>query len=258
MKKKMKMISFLLILILCLGMTIPAYAEDSEGFADEYYRVQDQADLMTDSEESELLDVLDEISIRQKMDVIVMTTDTLEGLTVEEFADDMYDYCEYGYGADKDGVLLLISTEDNDVYISTCGYGITAFTDAGIKYIPKQMMDDLKSQDYFSACMTFAELCDDFITQARNGSPYTARTLPKDALPFYWIFISIGDFGIHYCWKNEGTVEDRSLPGGSRKLCERWKYECHRKQRFVLVPYGNKDCKRKEFFRQQHPHIIFW
>ena len=49
MKKKMKMISFLLILILCLGMTIPAYAEDSEGFADEYYRVQDQADLMTDS-----------------------------------------------------------------------------------------------------------------------------------------------------------------------------------------------------------------
>lgn len=40
--------------------------------------------------------------------------------------------------------------------------------------------------------MTFAELCDDFITQARNGSPYTARTLPKDALPFYWIFISIG------------------------------------------------------------------
>ncbi len=45
-----------------------------------------QADLMTDSEESELLDALDEISIRQKMDVIVMTTDTLEGLTVEEFA----------------------------------------------------------------------------------------------------------------------------------------------------------------------------
>ena len=72
------MISFLLILILCLGMTIPAYAEDSESFADEYYRVNDLADLMTDSEESKLLDVLDEISIRQKMDVIVMTTDTLE------------------------------------------------------------------------------------------------------------------------------------------------------------------------------------
>ena len=57
---------------------------------------------------------------------------------------------------------------------------------------------------------------------------------------------------------NEGTVEDRSLPGGSRKLCERWKYECHRKQRLVLVPYGNKDCKRKEFFRQQYTHLIFW
>ena len=56
----------------------------------------------------------------------------------------------------------------------------------------------------------------------------------------------------------QGTVEDRSLPGGSRKLCERWKYECHRKQRFVLVPYGNKDCKRKEFFGQQYTYLIFW
>ena len=49
------------------------------------------------------------------------------------------------------------------------------------------MMDDLKSQDYFSACMTFAELCDDFITQAKTGEPYNSSNLPRESLSLIWI-----------------------------------------------------------------------
>ena len=44
---KKKMISLLLILALCLGMTISVSAGDTGGFANEYCRVQDQAELMT-------------------------------------------------------------------------------------------------------------------------------------------------------------------------------------------------------------------
>lgn len=63
---KKKMISLLLILALCLGMTISVSAGDTGGFANEYCRVQDQAELMTYSEEAELNDMLDELSVRQK------------------------------------------------------------------------------------------------------------------------------------------------------------------------------------------------
>ena len=55
------------------------------------------------------------------------------------YADDLYDYCQYGYGPDMDGVLLLVSVGDRKWHISTCGYGITAFTDAGIQYLGEQM-----------------------------------------------------------------------------------------------------------------------
>ena len=128
---KKKIISLLLVLALCLGMTFSVSAEDAEGFANDYCRVQDMAGLMTDSEEAKLNDILDELSIRQKMDVVVVTTNTLDEKTVQEYADDIYDYGNFGYGQDKDGILLLISLgEENDCYISTCGYGITAFTDA--------------------------------------------------------------------------------------------------------------------------------
>ena len=89
---KKKMISLLLILALCLGMTISVSADDTGGFANEYCRVQDQAELMTYSEEAELNDMLDELSVRQKMEVVVVTTNTLDGKTAEEYADDTYDY----------------------------------------------------------------------------------------------------------------------------------------------------------------------
>lgn len=190
---KKKIISLLLVLALCLGMTFSVSAEDAEGFANDYCRVQDMAGLMTDSEEAKLNDILDELSIRQKMDVVVVTTNTLDEKTVQEYADDIYDYGNFGYGQDKDGILLLISLgEENDCYISTCGYGITAFTDAGIKYISKEMTSDLKDENYFSAFQTFSELCDEFITQARNGKPYDRKSLPKEPLSPIWILISLG------------------------------------------------------------------
>ena len=128
---KKKIISLLLVLALCLGMTFSVSAEDAEGFANDYCRVQDMAGLMTDSEEAKLNDILDELSIRQKMD-------------------------------------------------------------AGIKYSSKETTSDLKDGNYFSAFQTFSELCDKFITQARNGKPYDRKSLPKEPLSPIWILISLG------------------------------------------------------------------
>ena len=188
---KKKIISLLLVLALCLGMTFSVSAEDAEGFANDYCRVQDMAGLMTDSEEAKLNDILDELSIRQKMDVVVVTTNTLDEKTVQEYADDIYDYGNFGYGESKDGALLLISIEDNDWYISTCGYGITVFTDAGIEYIGKQIKGDLSDGNFAGAFDKFADLCDDFITQARTGEPYDVKNLPKEPLSLIWIPIAI-------------------------------------------------------------------
>lgn len=74
-------------------------------------RLADNAGLLTDSEQSQLLNKLDEISDRQQVDVVVVTTDSLKGKTPEAYADDFYDDNGYGYGADCDGVLLLVSIQ---------------------------------------------------------------------------------------------------------------------------------------------------
>lgn len=149
-------------------------------------RVVDMAELLSDSDKTALLSKLDEISERQKLDIVVLTVNTLDGKTPRDYADDFYDYNGYGFGENKDGILLLVSMEDRDWWISTTGYGITALTDAGIKYISEKFLSDLSDGDYAQAFTTYAELCDQFITQAKTGEPYDIGNMPKEPFNVAW------------------------------------------------------------------------
>lgn len=174
MKKKFCTIFFAL--LLSLLMAFPAFAES------DMQRFVDEAGLLTDSEGKELLGQLDEISERQQVDVVVVTVDSLDGMSAMEYADNFYEANDYGFGEERDGILFLISMEERDWWMSTSGFGITAFTDAGLEYISEMIISDLSEGDYAWAFTTFADLCDDYITQAKTGEPYDVDHLPKDPL----------------------------------------------------------------------------
>lgn len=156
-------------------------------------RLVDMAGLLSDSEESELSALLNEISKRQQVDVLVVTAGSLEGKTAQEYGDDFFDYNGYGFGDERDGILLLLGMEERECYISTSGYGITAITDAGREYIIDAIVDDLSLDDYGAAFTEFANLCDDFITQAGTGKPYDIDNLPEDPVGFF-----VGSFLISF------------------------------------------------------------
>ena len=198
---KKRITTMLMLLVLCLSMSVPVFAadgtEDTDGFVDAYYRLQDQASVLTEEESREIQSLLDEVSVQWKFDLDIVTVDTLDGYTVQDYTDDCYDYCEFGYGSNRDGALLLISMEDRDWAISTCGYGITAFTDFGITYIGEQMHDDLSAGNYSDAFRTFIQFGNQFVTQAREGNPFDKSDLPKKPLSAIWVVISIAiGFGL--------------------------------------------------------------
>lgn len=148
--------------------------------ADDKIRLVDQAELLSESEEAALSERLDEISERQKLDVVIVTVDSLEGADVVAYADDYFDYNGYGFGEEKDGILFLISMEERDWCISTSGYGITAFTDAGQEYLSEKFLPYLSDGAYADAFGIFADWCDDYITQARAGTPYDVDNIPVE------------------------------------------------------------------------------
>ena len=135
------------------------------------FRLADNADLLTDEEEQRLLQALNEVSERQRFDLVIVTEDLLGGKTPTEYADDYYDDNGYGYGDSHDGALLLISMEDRDWWISTTGYGITALTDYGIESIGDDITPSLSSGNYYKAFSTFISDCDSYVTQAKNRNP---------------------------------------------------------------------------------------
>ena len=154
-------------------------------------RLVDGADLIGILYEEELLGILDEISERQRCDIVVVTTDSLDGKTATAYADDFYDYNGYGIGKQNDGILLLVSMEDRDWAISTCGYAITAFTDKGQAYMTKKIIPLLSDGEYVEAFKVYAELCDDFLTEAKTNKPYDAGHMPKQSTVKLWLRILV-------------------------------------------------------------------
>ena len=97
-------------LILAAALAVPAFAVEG-GFADLYYRMFDDAEVLTEDEDNELEDALEELSLRQSFDVTIATIESMESVgadSMEQFADDLYDYCQYGYGSDMDLSLIHI------------------------------------------------------------------------------------------------------------------------------------------------------
>ena len=170
------------ILIVTLIVILPICAAD--GFYSEYERLNDTAELLSDSEYSTILSKLDELSERQKFDATILTaTDLGEYTSAMEYADDIYDYLDYGYGDLRDGIILFISTGTGDCWLSTSGYGIKAFTDYGIEHLLNQLKPDLRNKDFNAAFEKFITLADDYIDAARAGHPYDRSSIPRPMDP---------------------------------------------------------------------------
>jgi len=167
---KRKVICLILLLYLMTALVVHA--------APSY--VVDEAGLLSSQEAASLEKDLAAISSRQGVDIVVVTTDSTGSKSPMEYADDFFDYGGYG----SDGILLLVSMEDSDWWVSTTGYGITAVTDAGLSYMSDRFVPYLSDGDYAGSFECFASLCDEFITQAKSGDPYDSHNLPKDPFRF--------------------------------------------------------------------------
>ena len=146
-------------------------------------RMVDDAGLLTSNEADTLNDKLYEISANRDCDVVIVTVDGLGGKTATQFADDYFDYNGYGVGSDYSGILFLISMADRDWAISTCGYGITAFTDYGQEQIVSAIKPDLSDGEYYDAFNAFADYADDFLSKAESGDPVDVNNpieIPED------------------------------------------------------------------------------
>jgi len=175
--------TFILVAIFSFTLTFKTYA--AEILWDSYDvpttrqkpRLVDNADLLTDSEESSLLKRLDEVSEKWSSDIAILTVDSHNG-PIEAYADDYFDYNGFGAEFNESGILFMLSMEDREYAFSTSGSAANAFTDYGQKYLFDKMRGDLSDNDYAEAFDTYVSECDSLFDAYSKGTPLDVGVKP--------------------------------------------------------------------------------
>lgn len=155
-----------LLMIVSFAVTCFSYYDYSGG--ERTSLLIDNADLIPDDSEQELLEKLENISNQNSCEIAVLTVNSTDGQDITEFADDYYDYNGFGYGANDDGLLLVIDMGYREFAITTYGTAIDIFTDYNLVQLENAFVGYLSNGEYYNAFSIFITKCDNIIYDYKN------------------------------------------------------------------------------------------
>ena len=159
-----KLTSLLLLLSLLLSVCICASAAEKLVF--------DDADLLNQGEEQYLQSRLQEISGEYGAQVLVATVPEVAYGDVDAYINQFYDSMNFGYGENRDGVLLLVCMNPREYRILSNGFAADAITLGDIDSIGEAIVSDLSDGDYADAFDEFAAQCVYYLDGHINGFPF--------------------------------------------------------------------------------------
>lgn len=142
-----------------------------ESVSDTSVKIYDYGNLLTDSEETYLKGLVDNYISKYNYDMVIVTksnysaTDT----AMMNYADDFYDYNNFGIGDTNDGILLFLNVDNLGpvVWISTTGNAILMYDDARISSL-KSAMSSVKNNGNSAIVEAFITKASDY---AEAGIP---------------------------------------------------------------------------------------
>ena len=167
-----KILSLLTALLLLASLAVGVSAATYEG--NDELLLLDDAQLLTEAEADALYTKLETLSQKYGAQICIATMDTLEIGDIDEFIEFLYDYGGYGYGENKDGVLLLICMDIREFRILSNGFAADAITLDNIETITDDITQDLSNGDYADAFDTFVDKCAYYLDGHINGFPFNA------------------------------------------------------------------------------------
>ena len=138
--------------LLLTALILPAAAQEPA------WEITDHAQLLTPDQLAELSARVRDLSNLYQTDFVVVTVYSLGSKSPQMYANDFYDDHQCGYGVNRDGILLLISTEFRDYYFLTNGAATKKLAQAGgIDTLEKQVVPHLSKGDYYAAISAYLD-----------------------------------------------------------------------------------------------------
>ena len=158
-----RVLSFILILItvmICLSANksfASSTASENTEKVDNTKKVYDYANLLDSSQETLLYDEVKKYIDQFNMDMVIVTISSNNKSSSMAYADDFYDYNNFGYDAEKSGILFLIDMDNRNMWISTTGKAINIYTDSIIDDILDSAYTYISDGNYYKCAQAFID-----------------------------------------------------------------------------------------------------
>lgn len=136
-------ILIVLLTILICALPIYAIAQSPQ------QKVYDNASLFTNNEESSINSMINNFIELYNNDLVVVSSNDVPNNGTIAFADDFYDYNNFGYDDKQSGLLILIDMTNRVFYISTKGEAISYINDSRLDDLIDTGTSKLKNGDYY-------------------------------------------------------------------------------------------------------------
>ena len=154
----------LTILLLCV-LLFPCFLLPVSSQTIDY--ISDHGGLLFTEEIAALEEKAADIASAYNIAPVILTVDSLDGKSAQDYADDYYD----NNGYQEDGVLFLLAMTEREWYISTSGMVIYALTDYGIQEIGEGILPYLADGCWFDGFYYFLAQLPYYLDAYENGIP---------------------------------------------------------------------------------------
>ena len=146
-------------------------------YVDASEKIYDFSEILTEEEEQQLKERIDQFIEKYQMDLVIVTAEFPYSYDArnEEYADDFYDYNDFGIGFQyNSGILLLRNTNPADPYyhMSTTGNAQLYFSDSRVDSVLDSIYDDIRAGRYYDAFDYFIDRVSYYI---ESGYPDSAE-----------------------------------------------------------------------------------
>ncbi len=179
-KRNILFLTFLMIMTLLLSLGV---------YADDPIYLRDNAGLLAEDDAAALQAHLLAVSDQVQANIVVITVDSLDGKSAQDYADDTYDEdTTSGWRYGEDGALFLIAMDERQWAISTSGACIQFLHEGALDHMEETIVPYLSDGDYYQAFVTFADLTADYcffepndVPAGYHADPYYRSDAPYDA-----------------------------------------------------------------------------
>lgn len=178
--KKLLQILILIILLISCALSAAALADN----VDIGNRVFDDAGLFSAQQRLALNGKAHELILKHRQDIVIVTTADAGDKSAMDYADDYYDYNDFGIGPEYDGLLLLIDMDNRKIFITTCGSAIKLFNDNKINKMLDNIYGYVAKGDFAGGAGVFlGDVERNFLKKSQTGY-------------WSWVFFTVGLFVI--------------------------------------------------------------